>query len=223
MMNTREEWLAEAVRRLDAGVFQNPALMGKQLAKMPEKWQVTCGWCKGMSSNSIACCVYPECSKNQTTHLFVIPTQDDPFSVMGSLTHEMVHAIVGKTHAHGGDFLKMVRVIGLVGKPTQCTAIRGTALGDVCEAIIKDIGVYPHAAMVPFRKPTKPSPWVRWKSKNWPEFTVLANTKKVAKYGLPRDPKGDEMMPVDPDKVFGIKQDPRQPKLPHVDEGEDDE
>lgn len=217
MKSTREEWLTEAVRLLEVAVFQNTALVGKKILKMPDKWQVTCGWCKGMTARGVGMCVDPVCSKDGTTHLFVVPTQEDPMSILGTLAHEMGHAIVGIKEAHKGKFVEATTLIGLVGKPTQCTIGPGTIAWTAAEKVLSTLGPYPHAAMVPRAKPTKPSPWIRWRSKSMPKFTVLANTKQVAKYGLPRDPKGEEMMPVDASKVFGIKQDPRQERLPNVD------
>lgn len=215
-MNTREEWLTEAIRLLETDLFGLKGLVGKEVLKMPAKWQVTCGWCKGMTAKGIGMCVDPVCSKDGTTHIFVVPTQEDQMSIMGTLTHEMVHAIVGIKESHKGRFVEVSRLLGLVGKPTMCTVGPDTPAWTVCADIIRRLGPYPHAAMVPRAKPSKPSPWVRWRSKTMPKFTVLANTKQVAKYGMPRDPKGDEMMPVDPGKVFGIKQDPRQERLPNV-------
>lgn len=220
-MNTREEWLTEAIRLLEIDLFGEPDLVKKKLLKMPVKWQATCGWCKGMTARGIGMCVDPICSKDGTTHIFVVPTQEEPMSILGTLVHEMVHAIVGIKEGHKDKFVTVSRLLGLVGKPTHCTVGPDTIAWKICESVLKKLGKYPHAAMVPRAKPTKPSPWVRWRSKTIPKFTVLANTKQVAKYGMPRDPKGEEMTPVDPGKVFGIKQDPRQERLPNVDVAKD--
>lgn len=217
MYTTREEWLKTAVARLEVVIFQNKDLVGRTPMKMPEKWAVSCGWCKGSSAKAVGTCVDPICSKDGTTHLFVVPTQEEVMSILGTLVHEMVHAIVGVKEKHLGKFKETITKIGLVGKPTQAGIGPDTIAWTVCEALAVELGPYPHAAMVPRAKPTKPSQWVRWQSVNWPKYTVLANTKKVIQYGMPRDPKGDEMTPMDPSKVFGVKQDPRQERLPNVD------
>lgn len=222
-VNTREEWLVAAIRELEKCVFANPELVGREPVKMPEKWKVTCGWCKGMSSKGVACCVPKGQSKDGTTHLFVVPTEDNPWEVLSHLVHEMIHASDDCASGHAGHFKEVMKRLGLDGKPTKCGVAKGSIADRECQGILQRLGPYPHQAMAPRKKPTKPSPWVRWKSKTWPKYTVLINTKKVIQYGIPRDPKGDEMMPVDPEKVFGIKADPRQETLFDEPSGEDDD
>ena len=216
-MSTREDWLVKAVKALEAGVFQNKNLVGDNKMSMPEKWAVTCGWCKGSSKYAQGVCVDPKCSKDGTTHLFIVPVQDQVMSILGTLLHEMVHAIVGVKEGHKRPFRECCKLIGLMGKVTSATIAKGTPTWTICEQIALQLGPYPHAAMVPHAKPTRPSPWVRWRSTTWPKYTILANTKHVIQYGVPRDPRGNEMIPVDPKKVFGIHHDPRQERLPGTD------
>lgn len=215
MPANREDWLARAVQKIEAYVFRPLEL------KMPEKWCITCGWAKGASTRAIGVCIDPVCAKDGTTHLFIMPTQDQPFRILGTITHEMIHAIVGVKEQHKGRFKDVVAMLQFSKPLTQSAPVEGTPVYAALEAIMAELGPYPHAAVVPRPKPSKPPQWVRWKSTVEESYTVLANTKKVAKYGMPRDPWGKEMMPVDPEKIFTAKPDPRQHELFHDDQDSD--
>ena len=218
-MANREDWLNRAVVLLEKYVFEPQEL------KMPEKWAVSCGWSKGASSQAIGVCVDPTCSKDATTHMFIIPTQDDAMSVLGTLAHEMIHAIVGIDQKHGGRFREVAHLLEFSPKMTTTAPVPGTPAYAAIEVARAELGHYPHAAMVPRKKPSKPHEWARWRSVKEKKYCVLANTKKVAEFGIPRDPWGFEMEPVDPKKIFGVHIDPRQKdlfELPPSKEDKDD-
>lgn len=208
----REEWLEKSVKLLEEKVFKNPSLMEHPSA-MPEKWKITCGWAKGVTDRCMGACVDPVCSKDGTTHLFIIPTQEDSFSVLSTIVHEMIHAIVGIQEGHTGKFRDMALYLQMTKPMTSSHIVPETPVYNVVMEILEIMGPYPHAAMVPKMKPTKPTQWVRWRSRKAPLYTVLANTKQVIEHGIPRDPWGKEMVPCDPGKVFGV-QDNRKDKLP---------
>jgi hypothetical protein len=203
----REEWLTLAIQKIEQAVF-NP--LDK---RMPKKWKATCGWVKGASAHAIGVCVDPICTKDGTTHIFVMPTQENSMEVLGTLTHEMIHAIVGVDAGHKEPFKFVVKKLQMSKPMTKSHPVAGTPLWTKLEQILLELGPYPHAAVVPRKKPTKPHGWARWKSVKEEKYTVLANTKKVAKFGMPRDPWGFEMVPVDPSKIFGVHPDPRQKDL----------
>lgn len=206
-MVNREEWLNRAVVLIEQYVFEPEDL------KMPEKWAISCGWSKGASAKAVGVCVDPSCSKDGTTHLFVVPTQEVALDVLGTVAHEMIHAIVGHEHKHGGRFREVALQLEFSPKMTTTAPVPGTPAYAAIEEVLKELGPYPHAAMVPRRKPTKPHGWARWRSKQEKTYCVLVNTKKVAAFGIPRDPWGKEMEPVDPKKIFGVVIDPRQRDL----------
>ena len=106
-MSDREAWLTKAVTKIEVSVFWPLEL------KMPEKWAVTCGWSKGASTKAIGVCVDPVCSKDGTTHLFVVPTQEHGLSVLGTLVHEMVHAIIGVKEGHRRPFVDLIKKLGM--------------------------------------------------------------------------------------------------------------
>jgi hypothetical protein len=213
-MSDREAWLTRAVTKIEVSVFWPMEL------KMPEKWAVTCGWAKGASAQAIGTCVDPICSKDGTTHMFVVPTQENGMSVLGTLVHEMVHAIVGVKEGHRRPFLDLAKKLQMSKPATRSHPVPETPLWAKLQEILEALGPYPHAAMVPRKKPSKPQDWARWKSKKEPKYTVLVNTKKVAEFGIPRDPWGFEMTPVDPGKIFGLKLDPRQRELFELPKGD---
>lgn len=203
-MVNREDWLNRAVGLLEEYVFAPIDL------KMPEKWAVSCGWSKGASAKAIGVCVDPVCSKDGTTHLFIVPTQDDAMGVLGTLAHEMIHAIVGLDQKHAGKFRVVALQLEFSPRMTSTGPVKDTPVYAAMEVVLGMLGPYPHAAMVPRKKPTKPQPWARWRSVKEKTYCVLVNTAKVIEFGIPRDPWGFEMKPVDPKKIFGLVLDPRQ-------------
>ena len=134
MMTTREEWLNELVNRLrpwyaDAG------------RRCVAKVRVTCGWpsknALGSKKRRIGECWNPECSKDNSTEVFISPCIETGVAVAAVLVHELVHA-VGLKCGHRGKFIAIAKTLGLEGPWTAPKAsaelvdrLRGTVQG-VC-------------------------------------------------------------------------------------------
>lgn len=189
-------WLSKAVVAINNEVFKPVKL------EFPEKWAISCGWVKGSGPKAIGVCVDPLCSADGTTELFVVPTQSEPMSVLGTITHEMVHAIVGLKEKHDGMFISVCKALGMKKPWTQCGPVPGTALWSTIEGIAQALGPYPHAAVVPRKKPTEPQTEHRWISRRNPKFGVLISTGTIIKIGRPKDPWGEDLIPKYPDRVF---------------------
>lgn len=208
-MKTREEWMSEGIRQIEKAVF-NPIDL-----KMPEKWAVSCGWAKGASAKFIGICVDPICSADGTTHIFVVPTEDDGFRVLQVLAHEMIHAIVGLEEKHGGKFAELCDALGFSYPYTQALPEPGTSTFEALGIILLNLGPYPHVRMILKKKPKKESKWVRLLSASDEEYTVRISTLSIERFGMPKDPNGKEMLFADPTKDPRQEApDPRQEPLP---------
>lgn len=191
---TREQWLNRAVVRLESKYF--PLADGK--TSMPRKWACSCGF-PYKSREAIGQCWPPSVSADGTTHMFVCPTQAEPVRVLDILLHEMGHAAVGCDKGHGKEFRMFCREVGLEGKVTATIASPGTQLHAELAIIARELGPYPHAAIVkggpgqksPRKK--KAGGWVRLVSPENEDYKVVISPRQLEEHGAPQDPWGNEM------------------------------
>lgn len=192
MHTTREGWLLEAVGEIKSRMFDPLNL------ELPKIVRVSPGFCGG--TKAIGMCVKPECADDASTSMFVDPLLADPVEVLAVLIHELVHAhcfALGLDCGHKGKFVKIIRELGLEGKPTATIVVPGSALHQTCIAMAMKLGDYPHA---PVRRKTKPRPkhnWISYISTVNEEYIVRANRNTVEEFGPPRDPQGEAMVPKD--------------------------
>jgi len=196
-MSEREAWLSKAVVAINAEVFIPLKL------PMVEKWAISCGWVKGSSAKAVATCVDPVCSVDGITELFVAPTEIGAINVLGHITHEMIHAIVGQDQKHDGNFIVVCRALDMVPPWTKTGPVPGTKCGQAMERIAALLGPYPHSALVPRKKPSPGVSEHRWISRKEPKWGVLVSTGNVVKFGRPKDPWGEDCIPKYPERVFG--------------------
>jgi hypothetical protein len=193
---TREQWLNAATELLDKKFFDGNGYT------LPAKKACSCGFPKSARGHAIGQCWAPETSTDGTINMFICPTQDDPIRVLDILLHELIHAQVGTAAGHKGPFKKMAKEFGLEGKATATFAAEGSELWKQLSHISEQLGPYPHKKMVPgLKKKTRGSMggWVRFKSITEEEYRVLVSPKMLDEHGSPRDPWGEEMVPVDTD------------------------
>ena len=91
---------------------------------------------------------YPyQWSADKTTEIFINPKHhDEPWHLLETLTHELVHWEVGTKAKHGKLFKQLAVEIGLEGKMTSTHA--GDALRERLENIVDRLGKYPGALLV---------------------------------------------------------------------------
>lgn len=115
---------------------------------------VSVGWpSKGALSTKkrvIGQCWFGSTTADNKPQLFISPLLDDPTSIDGvlpTLVHEVCHVIAGADAKHGPHFIKVMKKLGLEGKPTATTA--GEELVERCKRIYTDLGAFPHSKIVP--------------------------------------------------------------------------
>ncbi len=187
---TREGWLVAAMVRLDKKFFKGNGY------ELPAKLQASCGFPKSSSNKVIGQCHPPSNSADETTHIFVCPTQADVGKVLATLLHEMIHASVGCAEGHRGAFKKLARQFGLAGRLTATHA--GDELERELLVMAGHLGAYPHAAMIRKSSGSKRKGngrYVRLTSVKDPTFNLVMQTKVFAAFGAAWDPWGEEMVP----------------------------
>ena len=137
--STRDEWLTESVKRLNQDVF-----IPAGIASLDASWRIACSFPGGGSARKrIGECWPSGSSDDATREMFISPLEDNPIEVLGTVAHEMIHAIDDCKNGHKGPFRTMALAIGLKGKMTHTTS--GPELTAKLEKIADDLGPYPHA------------------------------------------------------------------------------
>ena len=137
---TREEWLLAAAHEVAVDVF------GEHEISVPQV-RISVGFPGGPGKKSgvIGQCWNTGATEDGRPAIFIHPSLNDRVEILGCMVHELIHAVDDCASGHKGSFVKMFRLLGMTGKPTQC------AVGDELRVKLKDIatrlGVYPHSAI----------------------------------------------------------------------------
>jgi hypothetical protein len=148
---TREQWLNKAVRQLNKQLFIPQGVEAKMI-------KVSVGFPlgkRGKKNKAIGQCWSDASSEGGFFEIFISPVLVDPIEVLGVLTHEMVHAIVGTKAGHKAPFKHLATSVGLVGKMTETNS--GEVLVKILEGISEVLGKYPHAKLTPVTRGSKGS------------------------------------------------------------------
>ncbi len=182
----REEWLLEAKTKLEDEFFN------RRTRKLPPV-AVSCGIPKG-SGNAIGQCWDSKVASDGTTQIFICPSIDEPFQVLGTLLHELCHASVGVRYGHGPEFGRIARAVGLKGKLTQTVVENDSPTGIFLTKLQESLGVYPHKALNK-RKDKKKSQGPKRVKLISPKHNdyEISIVQDLLTQGLPVDPWGDTM------------------------------
>jgi hypothetical protein len=147
----REEYLVLAMGKL-APLFERVG------APLPADIRVSVGFpssaARARRNPAIGECWSPEKSAAKCHEIFISPVLGEASKALEVLVHELTHAAVGTKDGHRGRFPKVAKKLGLLPPMTATTA--GPELKARLNALISDIGPYPHAALdasKPERKP----------------------------------------------------------------------
>lgn len=187
MTMTREQWLQKAIKICNTKLFKQS---GYEIPAI----KVSVGFPGGGSSGkAIGQHWHPEASDDKLGSIFISPVLDEADDVLGTLVHELVHAVVGNEAGHGPEFKKCALAVGLVGKMRATTA--GDELKQFFVVVIEKIGEYPHRklnlAMRPVKKQT-----TRMIKCECPDCGYIARTAKgnIDSFGPPICPCNQEQM-----------------------------
>lgn len=163
--------------------------------KVP-KVRVSCGWPnRGGTSQTkrvIGQCWAQEASSDGVNEIFISPYLEDVNTVLATLVHEVVHAVVGLAEKHNKVFGKCARAMGLDGKLTATCA--GEELLEIQKGWAKVLGKYPHAKLDLTMSPIKKQSTRMIKCECGTCGYVVRTSKKwLDEVGAPHCPKHGEM------------------------------
>lgn len=137
---TRETYLQAATTHL-APLF---AAQGFPLPPVRASVGIPAGGAGGKLKR-IGECWSNRASADNTTEIFICPSQSEPVQVLAILLHELIHAAVGLECGHKGPFKRVALALGLEGKMTATTP--GEQLTRDLATLAASLGDYPHAAL----------------------------------------------------------------------------
>jgi len=180
----RESWLDAAVQNL------RPIFLGHGYT-IPEL-RVSVGWPSsgglGTKKRTVGQCWFGSTAADGKPQLFISPLLDDvkdPGGVLATLVHEICHVAAGPDAKHGPQFVKVMKKLGLEGKPTSTVA--GADLVARFATMAEALGPFPHSKIVP--SPTDPKPQTTRMRKAQCDCGYLIRlTQKWADVGVPSCP-----------------------------------
>lgn len=146
----REEWLQAAVQKL------RPVFLGHGYT-IPEL-RVSVGWPStgglAKKKRTIGQCWFGSTAADGKPQIFISPLLDSVVEsdqgVLATLVHEVVHVAAGKDAKHGPKFVKVMKQLGLEGKPTATVA--GEDLMVRFKTMVEELGPFDHCAIVPIKE-----------------------------------------------------------------------
>lgn len=189
--DTREAWLIEASKEL-------AVLLEEQGVEMVPI-RVSVGWPggSGKKGNVVGQCWPSTASADGIPQIFMSPVrgESDTLHVLGTLLHEMIHAVDDCQSGHRGNFLRIARSVGFLPKFTSADN-RHPDLDAQLEEIAGRLGLFPHAeiSLTVRGSEEKKKQSTRMIKVVCPEDDyTLRTTQKWIDVGLPVCPCGVEM------------------------------
>ena len=182
-MVNREGWL-------EAAVTEVSALFDFELPPV----RVAAGWPSrggtSLKKRVLGECWKPGVAEDGVSQIFLNPMMDDPIQILGTLTHELIHAWDKGEHGHRGAFVQAAKEVGLL-KPWTSTSV-GPDLLPLLQSISEKLGDYPHSKLTPSIQRAPQS--TRMLKLECPCCGYIARTtQKWVETGLPTCPQGTEM------------------------------
>jgi hypothetical protein len=184
---TREAWLMALTEGLSP-MFEQAGW------PIPEKLGVSVGWpsekALAPKQRVIGQCWPPVYSADSSTQIFISPVLADTIEVGATLVHELVHAAVGCAFGHKGPFKRLALSVGLIG-PMRSTRA-GEGLRARLNALMSELGPYPHAAMQIRRRARQSTRMLKIECPSC-EYTARV-AQKWLDVGVPTCPCGTRMI-----------------------------
>ena len=145
----REKWLQNATDIMRSGLFKQHGFL------IPEDVKISCGFppTGGTARKMTVGVCFPRSASNaKINEIFINPTRSEMIStaennhsgVLGTLVHELVHAVDDCQHGHKKPFKDIATRVGLTGKMTA-TGESEELDKYFKDEIISKLGDYPHA------------------------------------------------------------------------------
>lgn len=141
--DNRESWLIIAATEL-------ATILEAEGETMPPM-RVSVGWPggRGKKSTVVGQCWPSTVAEDGVAQIFMSPVRGeaDTLHVLGTLLHEMIHAVDDCTSGHKGNFARIAKAVGFLPKLTSADN-RSEELDAQLGEVAEKIGPFPHAAIV---------------------------------------------------------------------------
>lgn len=180
----REAWLEAAVQNI------RPLFLGHGYT-LPEI-RISVGWpsSRGLSGKKrvIRECWAGHVAADGKPQIFISPLLDEVVTaggVLATVVHEVCHVAAGHEAKHGPKFVKVMKKLGLEGKPTSTLA--GDDLLIRFQSMLEALGPFPHSKLVPVKEIKKQTTRMRKCECDTCGYLVRL-TQKWADVGVPSCP-----------------------------------
>lgn len=138
---TREGWLGRAAQALADHLLHEEEV---------PPLRISVGWPGGRSNRNVTVgqCWSTASSEDGVNQIFLSPMrgEEDTQHVLGTLLHEMIHAVDDCQSGHRGNFARIARRCGFINKLTSSDN-RSEELNEILDEVADTIGPFPHAAL----------------------------------------------------------------------------
>lgn len=138
----REAWLADASRLLGEWLTE----AGEDVPAM----HISVGFPGGRSNRlrTVGQCWHTDASADGVNQIYISPIrgEDETRNVLGTLLHEMIHAVDNCESGHRGNFARIAKGLGFVAKLTSADN-RTDELNERLDGLIERLGQFPHSAL----------------------------------------------------------------------------
>jgi hypothetical protein len=140
----REDWLMKAAQHMGAWIVA--------VGEEPPPMRVSVGWPGGRApkATTVGQCWPTSSTEDGVAQIFMTPTrgEDSTVDVLGTLLHEMVHAVDDCQDGHAKNFIRIARALGFVAKWTS-SSNRTEELTAKLTELAEVLGTFPNAAIIP--------------------------------------------------------------------------
>lgn len=197
--------MTETIRNREDWLIKAATILGEWLEEFGEEvppLRISVGFPGGRSNRNrtIGQCWSSNAAEDGRNQIYLSPIRGevDTVNVLGTLLHEMIHAVDDCESGHRGNFLRIAKGMGFVSKFTSSDN-RSTELQQRLMDLADRLGPFPHPALLvgargseePKKQTTRQLKAVC--SQN-PDYKLRLTRKMIEEYGLPYCPCHDEEM-----------------------------
>lgn len=184
----RETWLENATEHLSR-ILHTAAAIEVPRVRVAAGWPSRGG--TSLKKRVLGECWKPSVAKDGISQIFLNPMMDDPIQILGTLTHELIHAWDKGEHGHRGPFVEAAKAVGLT-KPWTATSV-GPDLKPLLVEVAETLGEYPHSPLTPSVQRAPQTTRMLKLTADCCGY-IARTTRKWIEFGLPSCPCGNEMI-----------------------------
>lgn len=144
MIENREDWLGKAAQLLGEWLTE----FGEEVPPM----RISVGFPGGRANRNrtVGQCWKRCVAEDEINQIFISPIrgEGETRAVLGTLLHEMIHAVDDCESGHRGNFARIARGLGFIPKLTSADN-RTEDLNERLDGLGERLGAFPHAALNP--------------------------------------------------------------------------